>query len=75
VNPRARTISIADPTGSRTVKITEKTRIWLDRNKLKRSNLSGRFTDLQKGRKVEVKYADPERRQVAQWVKVEITHP
>ena len=33
------------------------------------------LTDLQKGRRVEVKYADPGRRQVAEWVKVEITEP
>jgi hypothetical protein len=57
------------------VKITEKTRIWLDRTKLKQANLSGSFTDLQKGRRVEVKYDDPVRRQVADWVKVEIAKP
>jgi len=75
VNARAHTITIADPAGARTVKITDKTHIWLDRSKLKRSNVSGPFTDLQKGRRVEVKYADPERRQIAEWVKVEIVQP
>ncbi len=75
VDPATRTVTVAEQAGRRTVKITEKTRIWLDRTKLRQANLSGSFTDLQKGRRVEVKYEDPERRQVADWVKVEITQP
>jgi hypothetical protein len=73
VNPQARTITIADSAGPRTVKISAKTHIWLDRTKLKQTNLVGGFADLQKGRRVEVKYEDAERREVAEWVKVEIT--
>lgn len=73
VNPQARTITIADPAGPRTVKISAKTHIWLDRTKLKQTNLFGGFADLQKGRRVEVKYVDAERPEVAEWVKVEIT--
>ncbi len=72
VNAAARTVTIADPAGPQTVRVTDQTRIWLDRTKLKQSNLSGGFTDLQKGRRVEVKYADPARRDVAEWVKVEV---
>jgi hypothetical protein len=75
VDPRAKTVTIADPAGRRTVKITEKTRIWLDRSKLKRTNLAGSFADLQKGRRAEVKYEDPQRRDVAEWVKVEVREP
>jgi hypothetical protein len=73
VNPQARTITIVDPAGARTVKISAKTHIWLDRTNLKQTNLVGGFADLQKGRRVEVKYEDAERREVAEWVKVEIT--
>jgi hypothetical protein len=75
VDPRAKTVTIADPAGRRRVKITEKTRIWLDRTKLKLTNLTGSFTDLQKGRRVEVKYDDPQRREAAEWVKVEVGQP
>lgn len=75
VDAARRTVTVAEQAGRRTVKITEKTRIWLDRTKLKQANLSGSFTDLQKGRRVEVKYEDPERPQVADWVKVEIARP
>ena len=70
-----RTVTIVEPAGRRTVRITEKTRIWLDGTKIKRTPLTGSFTDLQKGSRVEVKYQDPESRQVADWVKVEITRP
>jgi hypothetical protein len=75
VNAPARTVTIADPAGRRTVRITDTTRIWLDRTKLKQTNLSGSFTDLQKGRRAEVKYEDPARRDVAEWVKVEMDRP
>lgn len=72
---RQRTVTIAEPGARHTVKVTDKTRIWLDRSKLKLPNLRGRFEDLRKGRRVEVKYLDPESRQVADWVKVEMTQP
>ena len=72
VNVRDQTVTIADPGGARTVRITEKTRIWLDRSKIKQPNLRGLFADLQKGRLVEVKYLDVDRRQIADWIKVEV---
>jgi hypothetical protein len=53
--------------GERTVRITERTFIWLDRTKLKLTNLTGKFEDLQKGRRVEVKFQAG----VAEWVKIE----
>lgn len=70
---RNQTITVADSAGPRTVKISNSTRIWLDRSKLKQSNVSGSFSDLQPGRRVEVKFVNPERRDAAEWVKVEIT--
>jgi hypothetical protein len=73
VNPPARTFTIADSAGPRAVKISTRTHIWLDRTKLKQPNVFGGFADLQKGRRVEVKYEDSARRDVAEWVKVEDT--
>ena len=67
------TISVAGPSGTLTVKITNRTKIWLDRSKLKLTNLKGSSTDLQKGRMVEVKYEDYERKEFADWIKVQIT--
>lgn len=75
VNTRTRTITIADTAGPKTVQIADTTRIWLDRSKLRKSNISGRFTDLVKGRRVEAKYQYPQRGQAVEWVKVEITEP
>ncbi len=75
VDAAGRSVTVAEQAGRRTVKITDKTRIWLDRTRLKQANLTGSFTDLQKGRRVEVKYEDPARREVADWVKVEIARP
>lgn len=75
VDEPKRTVTILEPAGRRTVSITDSTRIWLDRTKLKQTNLTGTFADLQRGRRVEVKFQDAERRQVADWVKVEITQP
>ena len=70
-----RMVAVRDQAVRRMVKITDKTWIWLDRSKLKLPNLRGRLADLQRGRRVEVKYADPETRLVAEWVKVEVTQP
>jgi hypothetical protein len=75
VDSGARTVTIAEQAGPRTVMITDKTRIWLDRTKIKQTNLTGNFADLQKGRRIEVKYEDPARREVADWIKVEIAQP
>lgn len=70
-----RMVTVREPGARRTIRITDKTSIWLDRSKLKLPNLRGRLADLQKGRRVEVKYADPETRLMAEWVKVEMTQP
>ncbi len=59
VDPAARTVTVADAAGRRTVRVTDKTRIWIDRTRIKQSNLSGSFADLQPGRRAEVKYEDP----------------
>ena len=61
--------------GGRTIRITPRTKIWLDRTKLRLTNQVGRLADLQEGQKVEIKYEDPDRRQVAVWIKVEIARP
>ena len=73
VNASDQTMTMADSTGSHTMQISKQTRIWLDRTGLKQSNTTGSFADLQKGRRIEVKYLDHDRRQKADWIKVEIT--
>jgi len=70
-----RMVAVRNQAVRRTVKITDKTLIWLDRSKLKLPNLRGRLADLQRGRRIEVKYADAETMLSAEWVKIEITEP
>jgi hypothetical protein len=70
---RSRTLTVTVSSGKQTYQLTDKTRIWLDRTKIQLTNLKGTTADLQKGRRVEVKYEAPERKTVADWVKVEIT--
>jgi hypothetical protein len=49
---------MTNSSGSYTVKITERTQIWLDNSKLKSTNRKGTFTNLRKGLLAEVKYED-----------------
>lgn len=70
---RARTLTVSSAQGPRTVKLTDKTRIFLDRSKSRQSNLSGSFADLQAGRRAEVKPEEPASTATADWVKVEVS--
>ena len=67
----SRTLSLAAPGGTRPVRITSDTHIWLDRTGAKLRNTGGGVSDLVSGRRAEVKYMDPAKRQSAAWVKVE----
>ena len=75
IDVKNRTVTVAAPSGARTVELTNRTKIWLDRSLLKAPNQTGTFADLQKGRKVEVKLEQGERKQVAEWVKVQLAEP
>lgn len=69
-DPKARTITVAAADRRYTVAVTERTRIWLDRSRLKQTALGGSYGDLQPGRRVEVKYGDARRAGIAEWIKV-----
>jgi len=78
VNAQEKTCTVADTTGATSgalnVRITERTKIWLDRSKLEQPNLEGTIADLRPGATVEVK---PESYQrgvssgPADWIKVQ----
>lgn len=71
VDPQKRTLVCADRAGSHVVNVTEQTNIWLDRSQLNQTNQTGSLTDCQKGRVVEVKFLDKERKEgPAEWIKV-----
>ncbi len=73
VNAANRTITVRGPEGSRTISVTERTKIWLDRSELRQTNTSGSFSDLTVGKRVEVKYEDDETKDSATWIKVVIS--
>ncbi len=79
VDPRIQTITVTGPTVSWTAMITGRTKIWLDKSKLRLPNQKGSFADLQKGLLAEVKYEDPEGRGrlkgPVEWIKVQVTGP
>ena len=60
--------------GPRSVKVSNDTRIWLDRSKQKQTNLDGSVFDLQSGRTAEVNYTNPATRDSAAWIKVEVAN-
>jgi hypothetical protein len=75
LNARDGLFTISEAGVRRSIRITAKTRIWLDRSKLKLPSLDGGTGDLQPGRRIEVKYENPVLRQVADWIKVEAPSP
>lgn len=75
VDAARNTVTVRGPAGDRTIAVTERTRIWLDRSALRQSNLTGAIADLQVGRRVEVKFEDSERREKADWIKVAVPPP
>ncbi len=72
VNIADRSIRVGGREAAHWVRLTDRTRIWLDRTQLSKSNLVGGFRDCQAGRTVEVRYEDPESRAVAAWIKIAV---
>lgn len=70
VDASARTVTVRGESGERTIRITDSTRIWVDRSGIGEQNTVGNFGELQVGRRTEIKYLDRERREVADWIKV-----
>lgn len=73
VNAQDRTIVMSDSAGSYNIKITDSTKVWLDRSKLKSSNKTGSFADIKKGMLVEVKYEGHKPDGAVEWIKVQLT--
>jgi len=72
VSAQERALTMSDPSGSYSVQLAEDTHIWLDKSKLGSTNEVGAVSDLQAGRRIEVKYKDNDPQGAAEWVKVEI---
>jgi hypothetical protein len=74
VDVKGRTLTCSYETSTITMKVTDRTKIWLDKSKVKQANLAGSFTDCIVGRRMEAKYVDNDRRAGAEveWIKVQI---
>ncbi len=75
INARDQTVTIAGPAGTWSAKVTERTKIWLDRSMSRKTNLTGTFSDLRQGLTVEVKPDGSQRGAQsgpAEWIKVQI---
>lgn len=75
VNLDERRMTMKTDSGMHSIRITDRTRIWLDRSEQKKTNLTGGPADCKPGRIVEVKFMDPETREVADWIKVKVAEP
>jgi hypothetical protein len=73
VDRNAGTVTVRLDAETRTVGITDGTRIWLDRSQMQQGATTGSVADLQPGRNVEIKYVDYEAKENADWIKVGIT--
>ncbi len=72
VNVADRSIRVDEREAEHWVRLTDRTRIWLDRTHLEKNNLIGGFSDCEVGRTVEIRYLDPESRSVAAWIKIAV---
>ena len=70
VDEETRTIVVESNRGSKTIRVTPTTRLWLDRSRMRLTTMEANYSDCKVGRKVEVMY-DHEDHSVAVWIKIE----
>jgi len=68
----ARTLTVGDGDNSHVIKLSDATRIWLDRSKVRQPNRVGDYEDCKVGRRIEVMYVD-DSKEFARWIKIETT--
>ncbi len=68
-----RSVTLTDDGTTNTYRITEDTKIWLDRSLLKLENLDGSVANIEIGMKAEIKARGPERPDEALWVKLQVS--
>lgn len=70
VDEQTRTIVVESNRGTKTIRVTPTTRLWMDRSKGKRTSTVASYHDCKIGRTVEVMY-DHDDHGVAVWIKIE----
>ncbi len=73
VDAANRTVTVRRDQETRTIRITDDTRVWLDRSQLQQAATTGSISDLEVARRVEIKYVDYEAKESADWIKIGIT--
>jgi hypothetical protein len=73
VNLKDSTITIAQDSGNKTIRIVSDTEIYLDKSRLKLTNQRGSLSDIKKGQSVEAKYKDNNPgRGLIEWIKIQL---
>lgn len=75
VDDEAAMLTLRSDGSERSFRLTEGTKIWLDRSRLGQTTLDGELSDLNTGLNAEVRSLGPERPDVAYWIKVQIASP
>jgi hypothetical protein len=75
VEDEAGTLTVEEDGSERSIRLTEGTKIWLDRSRLGQPSLDGKLSDLATGLNVEVRSFGPERPDVAYWIKARVATP
>jgi len=65
------TLTVKDSVATYSLTITDTTQIWLDNSQVGTKNAYGSTADLKAGRMAEIRFRDPETKQVAEWIKVQ----
>lgn len=68
-----RVLGVVGASGSYSIKLSERTQIWLDRSKIRLTNLTGTPEDCREGVRIEVWCKDGDTNRPAEWIKVEVT--
>lgn len=74
IDSATRILTISGEDGEHSARITEETKIWLDKSEMKVTSKPGSPADCREGRWCEIKYAsdDPTRTGVAEWIKIRV---
>ncbi|HJR70356.1 MAG TPA: hypothetical protein VKA43_09980 [Gammaproteobacteria bacterium] len=73
VDPRERTITVQKDGSEQRFRVTDDTKIWLDRSRLAQPAVGGNLADVAPGLAAEIRSVGPEQPDAAYWVKVQIT--
>lgn len=72
INSQNKTITMSDDSSNYTVRVLDRTLIFLDYSKMKKTNRYGTFADFKTGMTVEVRFEKDERGLPAEWVKIQM---